>query len=162
MNHIIKLALISATILLFTGCQLGEKEPTKNFGIANVEINVVDKNGKVVNDSTSPDDVVPTAQDLTDSLTKAKYDITNYSDVTDSAIAAERIYAKNGNSFIDICYSLTEEDTQAVFNYYEETYSKYYILAINGNYVYCIGDKKAFDKAGFTSKFNVGTQYIYE
>ncbi len=35
------------------------------------------------------------------------------------------------------------------------------IIAKNGNYVYCVSDKKTFKKAGFTSTGNVGVQYIH-
>jgi hypothetical protein len=37
----------------------------------------------------------------------------------------------------------------------------FYILARNGNYVYCVSDKQTFSKAGFTSTDNVGTQIIH-
>lgn len=68
---------------------------------------------------------------------------------------------KKGGKFIDITYGLSAEDAEGIFNAYCELYPKgYYILALNGNYVYCVSDKKTFSKAGFTSTANIGVMYM--
>ena len=65
------------------------------------------------------------------------------------------------DKFIDIVYGLSAEDALVVFKLYCELYpDDYYILSRNGNYVYCVSDKKTFKKAGFTSTANVGEQHI--
>lgn len=153
MKAIILLILTVLITFTLTGC-FGDKDVTKNYGVANI--------GNDSADEQSADVVVPTVQALTDNLTNAGYSITRSPDITDSKIKTDRILAKNGDQFIDICYGLSKNDTQTVFDYLEKTYSSYYILAINGDYVYCIGDKKTFEAAGFTSLANFGTQYIYE
>ncbi len=147
----VRLISILLVILLLSACQMGKKDLKENYGISNVN-----------NGEQSADDVVPNAQDLTDNLIAAKYEISNNADSALSEINKDRILAKKGGSFIDICYGLSETDTQAVFNYYKDTYSKYYVLAINGNYVYCVSDKETFKNAGFASLANFGTQLIYE
>ncbi len=162
MRFTVPLIVLSVLILCtagLTGCQLAAKEPTKNFGVAGVEINGV---GKPNEGPDSADDVVPTAEALTDHLTRAGYSITRRTDLGDSALVVDRIYADKGSSFIDICYGTSETDAQEIFRFYEKTYPRYYITAINGDYVYCIGDKNAFKNAGFSSLANFGTQYIYK
>lgn len=63
---------------------------------------------------------------------------------------------------IDITYGLSSAEADEIFNIYCNIYdnSKYYILARNGNYVYCVKDKNTFSTAGFTSTGNIGIQYI--
>ena len=111
---------------------------------------------------SDPDEIVPTKEELVDALNGAGYEISEMSQSPEGSVPADRVYAEKGKSFIDISYGLDAEDRQTVFEEYEAAYKDYYILAINGDYVYCIGDRKAFSKAGFTSTANVGIQYINE
>ncbi|MBH1939641.1 hypothetical protein I5677_01885 [Mobilitalea sibirica] len=146
----------------FWGCNNDEKSLSKNFGVTNIETNISFEDGETKIEALTADDIVPNEEELTRNLKEASYSITSYTDVSGSKILTSRIYAEKGSSFIDICYGLTEEDLQTVFDYFESIYPQYYILAINGNYVYCIGDEDVFRLAGFTSIRNIGTQYIYE
>ncbi len=161
MKAAVPILLACLCVVLFTGCGLKEKNLTRNHGVANVEINGVNSANKE-EPPASAEDVVPKKEVLESNLTEAGYSVTNYSEVDENNVKADRIYAEKGKMFIDICYGLSKDDTQAVFDFYEKTYDKYYILAINGDYVYCIGDTKTFKSAGFSSLANFGTQYIYE
>ena len=81
--------------------------------------------------------------------------------VEGSDLVVDRVIAQKESKFIDIVYGLSAEDSAKIFELYCELYSDdYYILAQNGNYVYCVSDKKTFKKAGFTTTDNVGEQYI--
>ena len=71
------------------------------------------------------------------------------------------VVAQKDGKFIDIVYGLSNDEAKTIFALYEELYpDNYYILAQNGNYVYCVSDKTTFRKAGFTTTANVGEQYI--
>ncbi len=113
-------------------------------------------------EALNPDNIVPSKENLIAALTEEEYEISEPEVPEVSNEAAERVLAEKGDRFIDIVYGLDAEELQTVFHYYEETYEDYYILAINGDYVYCVSDKKTFSKAGFTSKANIGIQYINE
>lgn len=110
---------------------------------------------------TGPDEVVPAKTELVEKLEDAGYTITEYTSVEDCDLTLDRVVAEKGDKFIDIVYGLTDEDAETVFDVYYGIYGEeYYILARNGNYVYCASDKKTFSKAGFTSLSNIGEQYI--
>lgn len=114
-------------------------------------------------DSSSVDKIVPDRESLTENLENAGYTITEYTSVGDSALSIDRIVAEKDSKFIDITYGLTYEDAGNIFDEYYDLYKEdgdYYILALNGNYVYCVSDKKTFSNAGFTSTGNIGIQYI--
>ncbi|MBO5352587.1 MAG: hypothetical protein J6J42_01750 [Lachnospiraceae bacterium] len=113
-------------------------------------------------ESLNPDNIVPSKETLVAALTEADYEISEPEVPEVSTDTAERVLAEKGARFIDIVYGLTGDELQTVFQYYQETYSDYYIMAINGDYVYCVSDKKTFSKAGFTSTANIGIQYIFE
>ena len=108
-----------------------------------------------------PDKIVPKREDLVENLENSGYIITELTAVEGSDLIVDRIVAKKGNKFIDIVYGLSDEDAKTIFELYRESYpDDYYILAQNGNYVYCVSDKKTFKRAGFTTLGNVGQQYI--
>ncbi len=110
----------------------------------------------------NPDKIVPKREVLIENLEDNGYKIEALTAVEDSDLIVDRIIAKNGNKFIDIVYGLSAEDASKIFELYCGLYpDNYYILAQNGNYVYCVSDKKTFKKAGFTSTGNVGVQYIH-
>lgn len=110
-----------------------------------------------------PDKIVPAKASLVENLEDSGYTITELTTVEGSDLIIDRIVAEKEGKYIDITYGLTEEDAGEIFNAYCERYNKdYYILALNGNYVYCVSDKKTFSKAGFTSTANIGVQYINE
>lgn len=111
---------------------------------------------------TDPDEIVPAKSELVEGLEKNGYTITEYTDVEGSDLTIDRVVAEKENKYIDITYGLSDEDAGKVFNAYCELYSDdYYILAMNGNYVYCVSDKDTFSKAGFTTTANIGVQYIH-
>lgn len=108
-----------------------------------------------------PDKIVPKREVLIENLEDSGYTITTLTDVEGSDLVVDRVIARKGNKFIDIVYGLNAEDSKEIFDLYCEIYTDdYYILAQNGNYVYCVSDKKTFKKAGFTSTDNVGDQYM--
>lgn len=110
-----------------------------------------------------PNKIVPKREVLIENLKNSGYAITILTAIEGSDLSIDRILAQKENKFIDIVYGLSEEDAATVFELYCELYSDhYYILAQNGNYVYCVSDKKTFSKAGFTTTANVGVQYIHK
>ena len=109
-----------------------------------------------------PDKIVPKRDVLIANLEDKDYTIETYTSMEGISFSLDRVIAKKGNKFIDIVYGLSGEDASKVFELYCKLYSDdYYILAHNGNYVYCVSDKKTFSAAGFTSTANVGVQYIH-
>lgn len=109
-----------------------------------------------------PDKIVPKRDVLIKNLEDSGYTITTLTTIEGSNLTIDRVIAQKGNKFIDIVYGLSAEDASKIFELYCGLYpDDYYILAQNGNYVYSVGDKKTFSKAGFTSTDNVGEQYIH-
>ncbi|MBQ7337444.1 MAG: hypothetical protein IJW40_03210 [Clostridia bacterium] len=109
-----------------------------------------------------PDKIVPKREVLIRNLENSGYTITTLTTIDGSDLTIDRVMAQKGNEFIDIVYGLSAEDASKIFEVYCSLYSDdYYILARNGNYVYCVNDKMTFSKAGFTSTANVGVQYIH-
>lgn len=108
-----------------------------------------------------PDKIVPKREVLIENLEDSGYTITTLTDIEGSDLTIDRVMAQKKDKFFDIVYGLSNEDASEVFELYCELYpDDYYILAQNGNYVYCVSDKKTFSKAGFTTTDNVGEQYI--
>lgn len=109
-----------------------------------------------------PDKIVPKREVLVENLENSGYTITALTTIDGSDLSIDRIMAEKGNKSIDIVYGLSAEDASKIFELYCALYSDdYYILARNGNYVYCVSDKQTFSIAGFTSTGNVGVQYIH-
>ena len=109
-----------------------------------------------------PEKIVPKRDVLIENLEDSGYEITTHTAVEGSELVIDRILAQKGNKFIDIVYGLSDEDANVIFELYNGLYpDNYYILAQNGNYVYCVSDKATFRKAGFTTTDNVGVQYIH-
>ena len=108
-----------------------------------------------------PEKIVPKRDVLMENLEDSKYEITTYTTVEGSDLIIDRVVAQKDGKFIDIVYGLSNDEAKTIFALYEELYpDNYYILAQNGNYVYCVSDKTTFRKAGFTTTANVGEQYI--
>ena len=154
------LAAITAVVVLLVSSKnkVDDINVEKNYGVAhfNTEISA---DGVL---TKKPEDAVPTQEDLLKTLKDKGYEITSYHTVFDTDISSARIYAKKEERFIDICYGLTEENATEAFNEFDSKYKEYYLMAMNGNYVYCISDKKTFQEAGFKSLANIGIQYIYD
>ena len=110
-----------------------------------------------------PDKIVPAREVLMENLEKKGYTVTALTTIDGSDFTVDRVLAEKGKRSIDIVYGLSGEDASKIFELYCALYSDdYYILAQNGNYVYCVSDKQTFKKAGFTSTANVGVQYIHD
>ena len=110
-----------------------------------------------------PDTIVPDREVLVENLKASGYTITTLSTVEGSNLTVDRVLAQNGDKFIDIVYGLSSKDASTLFETFCALYpDDYYILARNGNYVYCVSDKSTFSNAGFTSTDNVGIQYIHD
>ncbi len=141
MKKIITVIVSAILLVCFVGC--GSSTNTNTNGVPD------------------PDKIVPKREVLIENLEDSGYTITTLTDVEGSDLVVDRVIAKKGNKFIDIVYGLNAEDANKIFDLYCEIYTDdYYILAQNGNYVYCVSDKKTFKKAGFTSTENVGDQYM--
>ncbi len=110
---------------------------------------------------TLPEDVVPDEAVLIANLEKKGYSIETFDVALNSNIPANRVLAKKGKSFIDICYGLDATNVNDVFSEYKDVYwdTDYYILAQNGYYVYCVSDKKTIKRSGFNGTANIGIQY---
>ncbi len=137
------------------------KDVNYNYGVSNVEINGV-TNSQTPEKEFSADDVVPPKDDIIKSLKDSGYKVTEYDFALNTDIPAQRVYAEKNGMFIDICYGLSKDDAVSVFSEYESSYTKYYLLSRNENYVYCISDKTTFKKSGFKGLENIGVQYIIE
>lgn len=141
MRKIILCALVFSIILLMVGCG----SSTNTNGVPD------------------PDKIVPKRDVLVENLTNSGYTVTTLTTMDGSDLTIDRVMAAKGNKFMDIVYGLSDEDASKIFELYCALYSDdYYILAQNGNYVYCVSDKQTFKKAGFTSTANVGVQYIHD
>ena len=141
MRKITLCALVFSIILLMVGCG----SSTNTNGVPD------------------PDKIVPKRDVLVENLTNSGYTVTTLTTMDGSDLTIDRVMAAKGNKFMDIVYGLSDEDASKIFELYCALYSDdYYILAQNGNYVYCISDKQTFKKAGFTSTANVGVQYIHD
>ncbi|CUH93061.1 hypothetical protein [Herbinix luporum] len=161
-NVIVPAVVVVAFIaIIFVAVNVIKKDDRKenierNYGISHIETKIT-SNGV---EETKPEDAVPQKEQLLQNLEDKGYDIEYYDTVFDSDIPCYRIYATKDNEFIDICYGLTEENAETAFYEYEKRYDKYYLMAMNGTFVYCISDKKVFKDAGFKSLANNGIQYI--
>jgi uncharacterized membrane protein len=158
---IVPAVVIAFIAIIFVSVKVIKKDDRKenierNYGISYTEAKIT-SNGV---EDTKPEDAVPQKEQLLQNLEDKGYDIEYYDTVFDSDISCYRIYATKDNEFIDICYDLTEENAEKAFYEYEKKYDKYYLMAMNGTFVYCISDKKVFKDAGFKSLANNGIQYI--
>lgn len=156
--------LCLAIVISFAACRFSS-DIKVNSNKDNNGTNGISWNGITVTDidSSSVDKIVPDKESLIGNLEDAGYTITEYTSVGNSTLSIDRIIAEKDSKFIDITYGLTYENAGNIFNEYYDLYKKdgdYYILALNGNYVYCVSDKKTFSNAGFTSTGNIGIQYI--
>ena len=108
-----------------------------------------------------PEKIVPARETLIENLKAKGHEIEELSSVEGSGLSVDRVIARDGDKFIDIVYGLSSEEAMEIFDLFRGMYPDgYYILARNGNYVYCVSDRSTFKNAGFKSKDNVGTQYI--
>ena len=108
-----------------------------------------------------PDKIVPKRYNLIENLESSGYSIEILTNIDGSNLVVDRVIAKKEDKFIDIVYGLSTEDASKAFELYCGIYTDdYYILAQNGDYVYCVSDKQTFSKAGFTTIDNVGEQHI--
>lgn len=158
---IVPAVVIAFIAIIFVSVKVIKKDDRKenierNYGISYTEAKIT-SNGV---EDTKPEDAVPQKEQLLQNLEDKGYDIEYYDTVFDSDISCYRIYATKDNEFIDICYDLTEENAEKAFCEYENKYDEYYLMAMNGTFVYCISDKKVFKDAGFKSLANNGIQYI--
>ncbi|HHY64890.1 MAG TPA: hypothetical protein GX501_07560 [Clostridiaceae bacterium] len=160
-NVIISVVVVAVIAIMFIALKVIKKEEGKrnierNYGIAHTETNIT-SNGV---ETTKPEDAVPQKDQLLQNLKDKGYHIEYYNTVFDSEISCYRILATKDNAFIDICYDLADDNAEKAFYEYENKYNKYYLMAMNGTYVYCISDKEVFKDAGFKSLANNGIQYI--
>ncbi|HOQ06790.1 MAG TPA: hypothetical protein PLP87_03140 [Clostridiales bacterium] len=158
---IVPVAVVAFIAIIFVSAKVIKKDDRienieRNYGISHTETKIT-SNGF---EETKPEDAVPQKEQLLQNLEDRGYDIEYYDTVFDSDISCYRIYATKDNEFIDICYDLTEENAEKAFYKYENKYDKYYLMAMNGTFVYCISDRKVFEDAGFRSLANNGIQYI--
>lgn len=161
-NVIVPAVLIVAIIaIIFVSVKVikkddGKENTERNYGISHIETKIT-SNGI---EETKPENAVPQKEELIQNLKDKGYEIEYYNTVFDSEISCYRILATKDSKFIDICYDLTEENAETAFYKYENKYDKYYLMAMNGTFVYCISDKEVFKDAGFKSLANNGIQYI--
>lgn len=133
----------------------------KNYGVAYTTSEItIDKERKIEEVSSDIEEAIPEKEKLKTNLTEAGYQIEEYETSLDNKTEAMRIYAKKDNHYIDISYCMNEQQAKTLFDVYEKQYSDFYLMAQNMNYVYCVSDKKTFEKAGFNSLANNGIQYI--
>lgn len=134
----------------------------KNYGLSYQSNNItISEDGTTKDSIFDASTVVPDEETIVTNLKNKGYKI-EYSDkVLDSNIEADQIIAKKDDRFVNISYNIEGEE-ESVFNLYNEYYDEnnYYILALNGNYVYVVSDDKTFKDAGFTSLANDGIQFI--
>lgn len=108
-----------------------------------------------------PDKIVPRRELLIENLEDSGYTVTALTAVEGSSLTLDRVLVQKGDKYLDIVYGLSGQEASDIFEVYCKLYPDgYYILAQNGNYVYCVSDKRTFAKAGFTTTANVGQQFI--
>lgn len=157
--------LVGVVIFMIIGTSDNHKNSgiEKNYGLAYQSSNISIIDGEL-SDTTGKFDastVVPNRDILIKNLKEKEFEIKYYEKVFDSNIKANQIIATKGEHFVDISYDI-KWDEKSIFDLYNEHYNndKYYILALNGSYVYAISDSKTFEYAGFTTLANDGTQFI--
>jgi hypothetical protein len=141
--------LCLAIVISFTAC---DADPGESDNVITIKNGVIETN-----------DVLPEKETLINSLEDAGYTITEYTSIDGSDLTINRVFAEKGDKYIDITFSLSDEDSKTVFSAYCDIYKEsgdYYILARNLDLVYSVSDKKTFSKAGFKSTSNIGEQYI--
>jgi|BioPla2DNA2_1021312.scaffolds.fasta_scaffold12320_1 hypothetical protein len=132
----------------------------KNYGVAYGISQVKVNNDKVEVNAIDLKDIIPSVQVLLKNLDAKGYEIETYDLALDDRTKATRVFAKQGDKFIDISYCNSTKDAVEAFKSYEDKYKDYYIMAQNDKFIYCISDTETFDIAGFESLYNVGIQYI--
>lgn len=164
----VALIIILAGFSIFMIISLSNNKNTKysgvekNYGLAYQSSTITIKDGEAGNEGKfDASIVVPNKETLINNLRNKGFEIEYSEKVFDYDIKANQILATKGEHFINISYDI-ECDKQSVFDLYNEHYNedKYYILALNGSYVYAISDSKTFKDAGFTTLANDGTQFI--
>ena len=124
--------------------------------------------GDVLPEGMGIDDIIPQRYVLIANLTEKGYEVQTFDTALNSEIFAQRVLAKKGSDFVDICYGLTEEQAKGLFEnykaeYHEDNKPAYYIMAQNRQYLYCVSSRQVFfEDAGFLSDSNEGTQYVWE
>lgn len=134
----------------------------KNYGLAYQSNNITIQDGNLNNEGGfDVSTVVPDRETLINNLKNKGFEIEYSEKVFDSNIKATQILAKKGKRFLNISYDIEGEE-ESVFDLYNKYYEedKYYILALNVNYVYAVSGKSTFNDAGFTSLANNGIQFI--
>ena len=92
-----------------------------------------------------PDKIVPARELLIGNLEGSGYTVTALVAVEGSDLIVDRVKAQKNDKFIDIVYGLSADEATEIFALYCELYPDgYYILAQNGNFVYCVSDKRTF------------------
>lgn len=106
--------------------------------------------------------IVPSKDKLVDRLEKKGFTVEMADTVFDTDISGEQVCATKGKEFCVITYALSESEAREVFDIYESKYKEdeYYILAMNGNYVYCFSNHKVFENAGFDTLATDGILYL--
>ena len=132
----------------------------KNYGVAYGTSQVKVNNDKTEVNTIDLQDIIPSDQVLIKNLDAQGYEIETYDLALDGKTDATRVFAKQGDKFIDISYCNNSNEAVEAFKSYEDKYKDYYIMAQNDKYIYCISDTATFDNAGFDSLYNVGIQYI--
>jgi len=122
--------------------------------------------GSVLPEGVGIDDIIPQRDALVADLTEKGYEVQTFDTALNSEIPAQRVLAKKGDSFVDICYGLTDEQAKNLFENYKAKYHKdsrptYYIMAQNRQYLYCVSSRQVFNDAGFLGDYNEGTQYVW-
>lgn len=151
--------LCLAIVFSFAACGVSSNINVKKSNIDNnggISVNLTNS------DFAEVDKIVPAKENLIRNLEDAGYTITAYTSIGDSTLSIDRVVAEKDSKFIDITYGLSSQGADEIFKIYSDLYenSDYYILARNGNYVYCVNNKKTFSTAGFTSTANIGIQHI--
>lgn len=102
---------------------------------------------------SSSDTKFTNKEKLISSFIAAGYDVKEYTEVA-SVTGITRIVAVNGESMMEACYDVPEEDCEIIDNYYADKYWTTYMAGCDPNkgIVFYTSDEKAWN----LSKFDIG------
>lgn len=94
---------------------------------------------------------IPSIQEMNDNLSRAEYDVTEYTyiSINGSEIAVDRLVAKKGSAFLDVCFYTTDTDGDTIYNYYDSTYQYHKLVEMSDSkVVFCLSDNTVMKDAG--------------
>ncbi len=87
---------------------------------------------------------IPNQKKLISYMEDAGYTVDKYSNIGDINDIT-RIVAVKGDSILDVCYNVKDEDIDTVLDFYGDNYKKAYIGGCIGDFVYYASDETVWE-----------------